>query len=1010
MTDNNNNNNNINNNSSLESQNNNNNIPSFLDPYPLPIPPLSENIIVDEVDTEPVSKKELSPDHKSNKFNSIFFSNSLITDLSASNLSNSTEKEEQIYVAIDDLLKNENLMTEIIYTYPNKYSGIFKNKNNMYKLIDYSTHMPYMTDDEEITYKFPYKSTELLKSDAPYIHNSFFDHNSQVCIYFLQFLQNSNNNSNNLLCGYFSKIFISIFEKNPEKLSEILFNNSYEFINNMLDLCSNFSICECIQIILVNENPAIKEKKIYILEGLFKYIYKQEYSYNICTNIIIFPLINNNEVFMKFISENFGIFKKNILDQNNKNFKKYNEKIFEMFYYLIEFFKESISREKENEYIESRKTLDNYINENVENYIDFFQNLIIKLIDNNYFYYNNKEDNISSILKRIKLYCLDILAYYVKIVFLVKNEKYINNLSHIINENILYALTYFSYDFPLFNLYHLSYLNLIESLSQIHFELLIKDKFFNIFLKYFIENKFIEDNNILISFSAKNLYLIYSNFLDFSNISMPRELKLINETLICKLIKLYTSTLEFKENKESNNFDFNINVDDEIDKKLNVVDNKDFINIEDLIGKGLNEYNRQISLIKFGVSSENIEEVIDVEMSESKINISSNESNKNKNNNNENNIEEDLDNGINEDNESDDSIKEIIKKTNETVKKMKEEEEEKERLEKEKNNNNNKENENLNNNNEKDINNNKNDINDMIDDKNEKKIKDDIKNDENELKEEEKIEENIETEKNNENLNDLNFNDNLEKKLDKEIENEEKIIEEKEDTVIIKEEKEKKNNNEEKNNTQQKKIIKNNNVFKYDKEIIFDNHLKENLEEKDKEIQFPKIKKKPNLPINFLNNSTNFIQKINIDHVNDKEYMKRPSINDIILSHENINITNKDEKKKHKKLYLKKEENTNVNHNISQTEEHLDEKVDKYKNNNNIVLPIIKDNNNNHLNVSFEFKNKKLKPVIKATGLTSNNINNSLLTKSLNIHRDNKFWTKKDNFNNNIGNKDNIKK
>ena len=69
-------------------------------------------------------------------------------------------------------------------------------------------------------------------------------------------------------------------------------------------------------------------------------------------------------------------------------------------------------------------------------------------------------------------------------------------------------------------------------------------------------------------------------------------------------------------------------------------------------------------------------------------------------------------------------------------------------------------------------------------------------------------------------------------------------------------------------------------------------------------------------------------------------------------------------------------------------------------------MPIIKDAN--HLNVSFEFKNKKLKPVIKATGLSNNN--NSLLTKSLNIHnRDNKFW-KKDNFNNNIGNKDNNKK
>ena len=66
------------------------------------------------------------------------------------------------------------------------------------------------------------------------------------------------------------------------------------------------------------------------------------------------------------------------------------------------------------------------------------------------------------------------------------------------------------------------------------------------------------------------------------------------------------------------------------------------------------------------------------------------------------------------------------------------------------------------------------------------------------------------------------------------------------------------------------------------------------------------------------------------------------------------------------------------------------------------ILPI----NINTKRSKTEIFDAQLKPVIKATGLTNNN---SLLTKSLNIHRDNKFW-KKDNFNNNIGNKDNNKK
>ena len=96
------------------------------------------------------------------------------------------EKEPIKIENIEELLLNETQITEIIYTYDKRYKNCF-NESNIIKLIDYSTHMAYISDNEIITHKYPFYACELLKCDAPYIYNQFFD-NEKIMLYFFDFL------------------------------------------------------------------------------------------------------------------------------------------------------------------------------------------------------------------------------------------------------------------------------------------------------------------------------------------------------------------------------------------------------------------------------------------------------------------------------------------------------------------------------------------------------------------------------------------------------------------------------------------------------------------------------------------------------------------------------------------------------------------------------------------------------------------------------------------------------
>ena len=78
------------------------------------------------------------------------------------NIDDNQNKKEPIKINnIEELLLNEEKITEIIYTYDQRYKECF-NEANILKLIDYSTHMPYISDDEIITHKYPFMPVNYL--------------------------------------------------------------------------------------------------------------------------------------------------------------------------------------------------------------------------------------------------------------------------------------------------------------------------------------------------------------------------------------------------------------------------------------------------------------------------------------------------------------------------------------------------------------------------------------------------------------------------------------------------------------------------------------------------------------------------------------------------------------------------------------------------------------------------------------------------------------------------------
>ena len=624
---------------------------------------INTNEATNEIKKNEINTNEATNEIKINEINTIETSNEIKTnDLNTKKTSN--DINSNLNPSIEELLLNDSLITEITYMHSPQHSFYFTS-NNIIKLIDFSTHMPYIDDDEILTHKFPFNSCELLKSDAEYIYNKFFEDNLdnfdninlsisitkkyKILIHFLEFLDNTNNNSNELLCGYFSKILISLLEKKGNLILNILFDEDY--ISQMIDLCTNLSICDCVKNILImeNEDEEIINKKTIILKKLFGKIYNIEYSDNICSGILNCLLYDEiNEIFISLLLKNFDIIKDNI------KIKGINKYIFEFLNYLTQTITDCFSKTKENTLLidgKRRIELDNYVLEHYEIYLNYLNDICESILSNIEDTIKDKIDN--KILKYLILNTIDILASYINCISFVENNNvYINNINSIIQENILLNMTQYIFSNPLYTLYHNSFVNFIQSISRINSKILLNEKFLFIFQDYLISEY--QNSPSFLGHVIKIMDIIYQS--NIINDKLPKDFRLLCDFIVKPIINIFNQKLLYEEEKKLNNSD------SDIDKKLNIVSTpENYINIislKEIVLRGLSDYNKELFKNKLVQSNESIGEEIDLDINDDSENDNLNIGNLNIN---ELNLSDD------EINDLDDSIGEIIRSTQKEI-------------------------------------------------------------------------------------------------------------------------------------------------------------------------------------------------------------------------------------------------------------------------------------------------------------------------------------------------------
>ena len=641
-------------------------------------------------------------------FDNIILSNSMNNLL---NDDNENKKEPIKINNIEELLLNEEQITEIIYTYDKRYQDCF-NETNILKLIDYSTHMPYISDDEIITHKYPFYACELLKCDAPYIYENFFN-NERIISYFFEFLNDAKNNSNCVLAGYFTKIFLSLLDKKNDEIINYIFKEENSYIEQIIELCEHSSYCECIKNILILQTNKYDDKKLFIIKKLNQKIFRNEdYTNKICFEIYNSLLEEGNLIFCNFFLKNFQKI------YVNYKHKSSNLELFFYYIHLVRVIKECFTREKENNIdVDStqvtRKELNTYVINNKNIFLDFEISLIDSLTDN-LFIQNSFDDDIKNLTyRRMIISYLDILEYIIFTVSIKQNDSeikkdkdnqkdykyYINKIHDIFTNNILIKITDIILKFPLFNMLQISYINLFSTLSKINSPLLNNDIIIKKLIDYLI-NEF-SGKDLLLSFSIKVLSIIFQS-LKAQNIVINKKLRHFYDCLIKNIMNIFDSKLLFNQpyEKETTNINSkNINADElenitynkeektlnnnitenNKNKEINNENNKEIkddkltniknydtnFSFKEIVNKGIYDY---ISIIRFCSSSknltsaDNISEEIDLD--------DMNDSDENDNvGNNKNFTLTSFDELDDEENNSDnDSIGEIFKKTTETIK------------------------------------------------------------------------------------------------------------------------------------------------------------------------------------------------------------------------------------------------------------------------------------------------------------------------------------------------------
>ena len=672
---------------------------------------LFQDVFTSIEETERINQEKVDADIKFNTLNlddiisqannsiNIFSSFDILSN-SLLNFEESQTKKEPIEIKnIEELLLNEEQITEIIYTYDKRYKECF-NENNMIKLIDYSTHMAYISDDDIMTHKYPFYACELLRCDAPYIYEKFFD-NEKIMSYFFDFLNDEKNRSNNVLSGYFAKIFLSLLDKRNDDIINFIFKEENLYIEQIIELCEDSSYCECIKYLLTLQSDKHDEKKLFIFKKLNKKLFrKEEYTNKICFEIYSSLLEEGNLIFCNFFLRNFEKIFENY-DYNYKN-KKINFELFGYYIHLVRVIKECFTREKENN-VEidltqiTRKELNNYVINNKKIFLDFEINLLDSTTSI-IFIRNSTEDNIENITyRRIIVAYLDILDYIIFTISIKDNSDvfsfYINKIHDIFTNNILIKITNVIFKYPLFNMLQVSYINLFSTLSKINSPLLNNDIIINNCIEYLIHEN--TDKDILISFLVKVLDIIYKTLKE-QNILLNRKLKFVYEFIIKNIMDIFDSKLIFNhiygsaekninndikkidevDNNNintNNNIKINIkNIDNNITYNEKENENKTGYVFKEVVNKGIYDY---INKIRFCNSSKNLTSVDNISEEIDLDDINDEDIDDNDKNINNNKINKftltSFDELDEEESNNNDSINEIFKQTKEMIKTIK---------------------------------------------------------------------------------------------------------------------------------------------------------------------------------------------------------------------------------------------------------------------------------------------------------------------------------------------------
>ncbi len=426
-------------------------------------------------------------------------------------------------------------------------------KDNVIKLIDYITTMPYSETDNDISYKYPFNASELLKCDNTTICEIIFEESPidafgveiivneeddkkdgfisidssslnndkkkqyKVLEHFFSFLleKNKNHNRNNLLCGYFRNVFKKLIEKNSVIITQVLFNENEMYIDGMIELCSDESIGECLKLVLDTDliKDSIIKKKEKLIETLItNKIYNKDYGESVC-NAILIPLLKTSNVFRDFFFNNYNTF------MSQFHFEIINlgaliSFISAIIIRLKSTFGSSVDDDKEDNLTlsvcEEDMKSNVQISLDIDKYIGHLKEVIKSLVG----IVQNEISN--SIIKEEILNCINM---FIKLMIKANKEKE-SIIQEVITTSLLIYLTKYFINHPNNNIFHIAYIKLLSSLRDVSTQnnvvksMIINDSMISLLINYLRD--IYPEHKTLLAPTIKSLDIILS--------LIPREL------------------------------------------------------------------------------------------------------------------------------------------------------------------------------------------------------------------------------------------------------------------------------------------------------------------------------------------------------------------------------------------------------------------------------------------------------------------------------------------------------